>query len=247
MKGAIAFLLLVTVGAFGQQAVDPNSASHRGSRSGVSSGLSGINLFGGYSFTSIDTNGLASRQNANGWEASVATRLIGPWALEGDGGGYYKTINAGGTQLRLDDYSIMAGPRFNFPKGAFAHALIGMDRMQGNLDGFGSASQNGFAAAFGGGIQLHVTRMVSFRTSADYIMTRHNIFDGGNNVTQNNFRVSVGPVFTFGGSAPTQAIKPAAPSPTACAASKCPIGGLTRLPAPRRNSVVAFLPQACSG
>jgi len=56
MRGAIAFLLFVTVGAFGQQAVDPNSASHSGS--GLSSGFSGINLFGGYSFTSIDTNGL---------------------------------------------------------------------------------------------------------------------------------------------------------------------------------------------
>jgi len=210
MKGAIAFLLFVTVGAFGQQAVDPNSASHLGSSSGLSSGFSGINLFGGYSFTSIDTNGLDSRQNANGWEASVATRLMGPWALEADGGGYYKTINAGGTPLRLNDYSIMAGPRFNFPKGAFAHALIGMDRLQGNLDGFGSASQNGFAAAFGGGIQL---RMVSFRTSADYVMTRHNIFDGGNNVTQNNFRVSVGPVFTFGSGAPTQALQASSSKP----------------------------------
>ena len=71
----------------------------------------------------------------------------------------------------------VAGPRFNFAKGVFAHALIGMDRLQGNLAGVGSASQNGFAAAFGGGIQLHVTRIVSFRTSADYVMTWHNIFD----------------------------------------------------------------------
>jgi hypothetical protein len=213
MKGAIAFLLFVTVGVFGQQAVDPNSASHAGSPSGLSSGFSGIHLFAGYSFTSMDTNGLNSRQNANGWEASVATRLLGPWALEADGAGYYKTISAGGTPLHLNDYSIMAGPRFNFPKGAFAHALIGMDRLQGNLDGFGSASQNGFAAAFGGGIQLRVTRIVSFRTSADYVMTRHNIFDGGNNVTQNNFRVSVGPVFTFGGSAPTQALQASSSKP----------------------------------
>ncbi len=213
MKGAIAFLLLVTVGAFGQQAIDAGSPSHLGPSSGLGSGFSGINLFGGYSFSSIDTNGLDSRQNTNGWEASVATRLMGPWALEADGAGYYKTINAGGTPLRLNDYSVMAGPRFNFPKGAFAHALVGMDRLQGNLDGFGSASQNGFAAAFGGGIQLRMTRMVSFRTSADYVMTRHNIFDGGNNVTQNNFRVSVGPVFTFGGGTPTQALQASSSKP----------------------------------
>jgi hypothetical protein len=179
----------------------------------LSSGFPGIHLFGGYSFTSIDTNGMDSRQNANGWEASVATRLMGPWAVEADGGGYYRTINAGGNPLRLDDYSVMAGPRFNFRRGAFAHALIGMDRLQGNLAGVGSASENGFAAAFGGGIQLHVTRMVSFRTSADYVMTRHNIFDGGNNVTQNNFRVSVGPVFTFGGGTPTEALRASSSKP----------------------------------
>ena len=70
MKGAIAFLLFVTVGAFGQQAVDPNSASHLGSSSGLSSGFSGINLFGGYSFTSIDTNrtGLAPERQ---WLGSI--------------------------------------------------------------------------------------------------------------------------------------------------------------------------------
>lgn len=209
MKGAIAFLLLATVGAFGQQAVDPNSPSHPS----LSAGFPGINLFGGYSFSSIDTNGLDSRQNANGWEASVATRLMGPWAVEADGGGYYKTINAGGTPLRLNDYSIMAGPRFNFAKGAFAHALIGMDRLQGSLAGFGSTSQNGFAAAFGGGIQLHVTRVISFRTSADYIMTRHNIFDGGNNVAQNNFRISVGPVFTLGGGRSADALQASSSKP----------------------------------
>jgi Outer membrane protein beta-barrel domain len=213
MKAAIGVLLLVSVCAFGQQAVDPGASSRQGPSSGLSSGFSGINLFGGYSFTSIDTNGLDSRQSANGWEASVATRLIGPWALEAGGGGYYKTVNAGGIPLKLTDYSVMAGPRCNFPKGAFAHALIGMDRLQVSSPGLGSDSQNGFAAAFGGGVQLHVTHMVSFRTSADYLLTRHNIFNGGNPVTQNNFRVSVGPVFTFGGGTPPQAMHDSSSKP----------------------------------
>ena len=213
MKAAIGVLLLVSVCVFGQQAVDPGASSHQGPSSGLSSGFSGINLFGGYSFTSIDTNGLDSRQSANGWEASVATRLIGPWALEAGGGGYYKTVNAGGIPLKLTDYSVMAGPRYNFSKGAFAHALIGMDRLQGSSPGLGSDSQNGFAAAFGGGVQLHVTHMVSFRTSADYLLTRHNLFNGGNPVTQNNFRVSVGPVFTFGGGTPAQAMHDSSSKP----------------------------------
>lgn len=221
MKGTIAFLLLVTVGAFGQQAVEPSS-SHQGPSAGLSSGFSGINVFGGYSFTSIDTNGLDSRQSANGWEASVATRLMGPWAIEADGGGYYKTINAAGTPLKLNDYSLLAGPRYNFAKGAFAHVLIGVDRLQGTVNGIGSSSQTGFAAAFGGGWQVHLTRMVSFRTSADYVMTRHNIFDGGNAVTQNNFRVAVGPVFTFGTGTPTQALHDSSSKPSRLRSQQMP-------------------------
>jgi hypothetical protein len=213
MKGAIAFLLLVTVGAFGQQAVEPSSPPHSGPSSGLSAGFTGLNVFGGYSFTSIDTNGLDSRQSANGWEASVATRLMGPWAVEADFGGYYKTIDAAGTPLKLTDYSFLAGPRYNLPKGAFAHALLGLDRLQGSVAGAGSASQNGFAAAFGGGWQVHVTHMVSFRTSGDYVMTRHNIFNGGNAVTQNNFRIAVGPVFTFGGGTPAQAMRDSSSKP----------------------------------
>ena len=212
MKAMIAVLVLLTASAFAQQAVDPGSP-HHGPSTGLSSGFPGIDLFGGYSFTSIDTNGLDSRQSGNGWEASVATRLFGPLAVEADGGGYYKTINAGGTPFKLTDYSFLAGPRYNFPKGAFAHALVGMDRLQGSVAGAGSTTQTGFAAAFGGGWQVHVTRMISFRTSADYVLTRHNIFNGGNPVTQNNFRVAVGPVFTFGGSNPAQAMHDSSSKP----------------------------------
>lgn len=222
MKAMIGVLLLVSVCAFGQQAVEPSASSHPGPSSGLSSGFSGVNIFGGYSFTSIDTNGLDSRQSAHGWEASVATRLIGPWAVEADGGAYYKTIDAGGTPLKLTDYSVLAGPRYNFPKGAFAHALVGLDRLQGSAPGFGSDSQNGFAAAFGGGVQIHVTHMVSFRTSADYLLTRHNIFNGGNPLTQNNFRVAVGPVFTFGGGTPAEALHASSSKPDRLRAEPIP-------------------------
>jgi len=222
MKAVIGVGLLVSVCAFGQQAVEPSASSHQGPSSGLSSGYSGVNLFGGYSFTSIDTNGLGSRQSANGWEASVATRLIGPWAVEADGGGYYKTIDAGGTPLKLTDYSLMAGPRYNFPKGAFAHALVGLDQLQGSTPGFGSESQNGFAAALGGGVQIHVTRMVSFRTSADYVLTRHNIFTGGIRYPR---RISVCrsvPCLLSAGGTPAQAMHDSSSKPNRHAAQQVP-------------------------
>jgi hypothetical protein len=42
----------------------------------------------------------------------------------------------------------------------------------------------------------------SFRASADYLFSRHNIL-GGSSVTQNNVRASVGIVYSFGGSKDT--------------------------------------------
>lgn len=39
-------------------------------------------LFGGYSYLNIDTNHLSSRQNANGWEASIAGNFSKWFAAE---------------------------------------------------------------------------------------------------------------------------------------------------------------------
>ena len=50
-------------------------------------------LFGGYSYVNIDTNGLTSRQNANGWEASISGNFNRWFAVEGDVSGYYKTYS----------------------------------------------------------------------------------------------------------------------------------------------------------
>jgi membrane-associated protease RseP (regulator of RpoE activity) len=46
-------------------------------------------------------------------------------------------------------------------------------------------------------VQWKVALHTSVRSSVDYVMTRHNIF-GGPAFTQNNVRVSVGIVYTFG-------------------------------------------------
>ncbi len=48
-------------------------------------------LYGGYSFLNIDTNGATSRQNTNGWEASYSGSFNRWWAAEVDVSGYYKT------------------------------------------------------------------------------------------------------------------------------------------------------------
>lgn len=149
-------------------------------------------LFGGYSYLNIDTNGLTtSRQNANGWEASISGNYNKWLAAEADVAGFYKNYSG----VSVTDYSYGAGPRVNF-KPIFFHALIGGDHLSGSASGV-SESQDSLAGAFGGGVQWKVSGPFSFRASADYVFTRHNIL-GGPSVTQNNVRASVGIVYSFG-------------------------------------------------
>jgi hypothetical protein len=158
-------------------------------------------LFGGYSYLNIDTNGLTSRQNANGWEASASGNFNRWFAVEGDVSGYYKSysVNLGSLgilDVKVTDYSYAAGPRINL-RPIFIHALFGGDHLTGSASGF-SASQDGLAGLAGGGVQWKVSGPWSVRASADYVFTRHNIF-GGPSVTQNNVRASMGIVYSFGG------------------------------------------------
>jgi Outer membrane protein beta-barrel domain/PDZ domain len=164
-----------------------------------------VDIFAGYSYLNVDTNGLLSpsRQSANGWEASVSGNVYKSLAIEGDFSGYYKTYDL--TALGLGNanvhaFGFLGGPRVNVGP-VFVHALIGGDRATGSDFGL-SASQNSFAAAFGGGVQISAAPRWAIRASADYVLTRHNIFKLLDptlpNYTQNNFRISAGIVFRFG-------------------------------------------------
>lgn len=171
-----------------------------------------VEVFGGYSYLNADTNNLASpsRQSANGWEASVSGNFNKWFAVEGSVSGYYKTysvdVSALGLglntiDLNVHDYSFVGGPRLNF-RPVFFHALVGADHLTGSVLGF-SRSQNSFAGAFGGGVEWKVAPHWAVRGSADYVLTRHNILNlipgvSEPDMTQNNFRASVGIVFMFG-------------------------------------------------
>lgn len=155
-----------------------------------------VDIFGGYSYLNIDTNGLTNRISANGWEASVSTNLINHIAAEAAFAGYYKSATLFGITGTATDYSFAGGPRFNY-KFIFAHFLFGTDRATGSVLGF-SASQNSFAVVLGGGAQVPVAPHWSIRAGGDWVGTNHNIF-GGPGVSQNNFRTSVGVVYTLGG------------------------------------------------
>jgi opacity protein-like surface antigen len=151
-------------------------------------------VFAGYSYFNADLNNLASRQGLNGWETALSVNANRWIAAEGDVSGYYEN-NVLGSGVNANDYGYLAGPRFNV-RPAFFHILFGVDHLSGNYAG-SSASQNSFAMALGGGVQWRVARHWAVRASADYVLTHHNIL-GGPGADQNNFRVGVGIVYTFG-------------------------------------------------
>ena len=190
--------------------------------SGITLGQdSRADLYGGYSYVNIDTNGLSPRQSANGWEASISGTFNKWFAVEGDVSGYYKTYSialSGSTATaKITDYSFAGGPRINF-KPIFIHALFGGDHLTGTatesgVSGSVSESQDGMAGLAGGGVQFKISGPWSIRASADYVFTRHNIF-GGPSVTQNNYRAGAGIVYTFGGRhAVEPVVRPSAPPP----------------------------------
>ncbi len=154
-----------------------------------------LEVFGGYSFMNAGTDGLASRQNVNGFESSVAYNINHWLAAEGNAAAYYKSItilNVG--TFGFNDYLIAGGPRLTVRK-FFIHALVGMDHQANNLyfDGPGPSSGNTvLAAELGGGVQWKVARHIGVRTSADYVLTQ---FDGW---IQSSVRVTAGVVFDLG-------------------------------------------------
>lgn len=116
-----------------------------------------VDVFGGYSFLGLDTNGLrgvaqtvlnangysyldrytdglSSRQSFDGWETSVSGGPGRRFAIEGSVAGYYKSNVAGslsnllGSAVSVHDYSYLGGARVNFGN-AFVHALVGGDTL----------------------------------------------------------------------------------------------------------------------
>jgi hypothetical protein len=152
-------------------------------------------IFFGYSYLNVDTNGLTSRLNTNGADISFVANLS-QWAgAETNFSAYYKRLTIDGVGVSLRDYNIVFGPRLHY-KWAFAHALAGLDDVGGSALG-GSSTNGAFGAAVGGGAIFKVTKRIGLEGGGDYLVTRHNLL-GGSAVTQNHVRAIAGIVFTFG-------------------------------------------------
>lgn len=174
-------------------------------------------VFGGYSYLRNGGN------SSNGWDGQATFNLNRYLGITGDIGGNYHTlasisllpgVSASANQTL---YTFLFGPTVtaNFGKSAvFGHALFGAARASSGagvsipvIGGFSTGLTNAtaFAMAFGGGVDIGVSRHFAIRAAqVDYIHTRFNSLDalstglsssaGGG---QNTFRYSGGIVLRF--------------------------------------------------
>jgi opacity protein-like surface antigen len=178
-----------------------------------------VEIFGGYSYLNVDTEGLTDRLNFNGFDSNVTLNLSRNLGIEGDFAGHFQgncaDLNASANQalqdsgiaidtnIRCRDFAYMVGPKVSFRTRRltpFAHALFGGDSFAVSAsapDFSASVSQTRWSMAAGGGVDFSLSPRVSVRAAQfDYFLTNHSGFFGGTH--QNHFRVSGGIVFKFG-------------------------------------------------
>ena len=159
-----------------------------------------------YSYTRVNPGGAISSANANGGYGYAEYNLSRVFGLVGELGANY-TGAAGKTLLGNTSFQYLFGPRFNWRKSRFTpyvQTLFGGERFSSGFNA-GSAtprlltSQNNFAAAFGGGVDVNVSHAFAVKPiQLEYLMTQASTGAGNLNFVQNNLRYSAGVVFRFG-------------------------------------------------
>jgi hypothetical protein len=144
----------------------------------------GYSLYGGYSFLHLDSS--PNTANLNGWDAAFTDNFVPAVGITADLSGAYGSINGvSGSNF----HTFMFGPQIRFPApvSPFARVLVG-----GAHVGGGGVSGTSLAAGFGGGIDIHVNKLIAFRpVQLDYIHSHFNSYG------QDNFRFSIGLVVHF--------------------------------------------------
>ena len=190
-----------------------------------------VEIFGGYSFLRMDTAtafGAPSGYgdlNLHGWDANIAFNGNNWLGFVADFAGHYGTMDTSydygqpaGSLVSWADislYSIMLGPKVTLHRGKvtpFLHGLFGY--AHGKAKELGSSvTENDFAMAFGGGLDINLSDRVAFRPAQVEYFTIKSARSGN---FSDNFRYSAGLVFRFGGE------KAAAPAPAPAPAPEPP-------------------------
>lgn len=173
-------------------------------------------IFGGYSLFNNNSN------NYNGWDAQGTFNLTRNFGVTADFSGTSRQVAgvsflgfSAGSQQHI--YNFLFGPTATayFGKSSvFGHALFGAARSSLGagvtipiIGGLSAPlnSANGFAMAFGGGVDIGLTRHFAIRPAQiDFVRTNFSAVDAlasglstGTGNSQNSFRYSAGIVWRF--------------------------------------------------
>jgi hypothetical protein len=194
-------------------------------------------LFFGYSFLRYNSAQTIPAFTANGGVGTLGWNFNNHIALEAELGGYHNG-NVNDFHFDSTSFSYLFGPRISLGRSKkfdpYIHALFGGQHLTSSIaadsvlvvnplltppesDRF-KASQNAFAMAVGGGIDIKMSRHVLLRpVQIDYYLSRFEapeiVIPTGSTANiarnQNNFRYAAGIAFSFGGESPGPAPAPA--------------------------------------
>ena len=155
-----------------------------------------------YSYITTMPGGGAPSFGSQGGSGTFIYNISKAIGVVADLGGYH---NGDDANFDPTTFSYLFGPRFSLRKSSrftpYVQALVGGARVSTSLVDANTGNpivQNGFAAAFGGGLDVRVTNHIAVKPfQIEYLMTQvPNIWSANN--TQNNIRYSAGLVFRFG-------------------------------------------------
>ena len=162
--------------------------------------------FVGYSFLNFRPGPVVTGagEKLNGGSTSLAYYLNHWFGLEFDFGGYHTgSLDLGGatnTNVSATGYSFLGGPKFAYRNNTrftpFAQVLFGGVNANGDMLRT-PASHTAFAFTAGGGLDIAVTKHVSWRiVNTEYMFSDFNIPESSTH--QNNIRISSGLLFNWG-------------------------------------------------
>jgi outer membrane protein OmpA-like peptidoglycan-associated protein len=177
---------------------------------------------GGYSYVNFNPGSPFASFTNNGGSGSVAYNPSRYLGLVAEFAHYGFERSIGGTNVDGSWNTWLFGPRLNLRRDyfvPFVEFLVG-DAF-GDSQITGARSQNSFALAAGGGVDVVFSRHVAWRfAQVDYLMTNFSGPNVGGNARQDNLRLGTGIVFRFGlPNAPPPPPAPKGPPTASCSAT----------------------------
>ena len=179
-------------------------------------------LAGGYSYVNFNPGSPFSSYNNNGASASFAYNTSRYLGLVAEFSGYNIGSNVSGTGVNPGWNTWLFGPRLNLRRFdylvPFAEFLAGGAHGDSQLTG--NTTQNAFALAAGGGVDIVITKHFAWRfAQIDYLMTTFSGPNLGGTARQDSLRLGTGIVIRLGLPSPPPPPAPKGPPTASCSAS----------------------------